>query len=81
MKKATIEITGGFHHRRPALQVVRIIIQERRGNPPYHHRLMDYNNDKTTNLTDVQSLFREALKDMNNPSWLAAHGFAQQRRY
>lgn len=76
MKKATIEVTGGFHHRRPALQVVRIIIQERRGNPPYEHRLMDYNNDKTTTLADVQSLFREALKDMNNPAWLAAHGFA-----
>ena len=76
MKKANIEVTGGFNHRRPALEVVRIIIQERRGNPPYHHRLMDYNNDKTTTLADIQSLFRKALKDMNNPAWLTANGFA-----
>jgi hypothetical protein len=29
MEKATIEVTGGFHHRRPALQVVRKIVDER----------------------------------------------------
>lgn len=81
LKKATIEVAGGFHHRRPALEVVRIIIQERRGNPPYHHRLMDYNNDKATTLADIQSLFREALKDMNNPAWLIANGFASPVKY
>jgi hypothetical protein len=30
----------------------------------YHHRLMDYNNDPTTHLSDIQSLFNEALKRM-----------------
>lgn len=61
MQKATIEVTGGFHHRRPALEVVREIVDTRTEGRPYHHRLMDYNNDQTTRLVDVQSLFREAL--------------------
>jgi hypothetical protein len=62
MEKATIEVTGGFHHRRPALEAVREIVDQRTASRGYHHRLMDYNNDPTTRLSDVQSLFREALE-------------------
>jgi hypothetical protein len=62
MEKATIEVTGGFHHRRPALEAVREIVERRSAGRGYHHRLMDYNNDPTTRLTDVQSLFGEALR-------------------
>jgi len=62
MEKATIEVTGGFHHRRPALEAVREIVEKRSAGRGYHHRLMDYNNDPTTHLSDVQSLFREALQ-------------------
>jgi hypothetical protein len=62
MEKATIEVSGAFHHRRPALQVVREIVDERTAGRPYDHRLMDYNNDPTTHLADVRSLFAEALK-------------------
>ena len=29
LEKATFEVTGGFHHRRPALEVVREIVDER----------------------------------------------------
>jgi hypothetical protein len=61
MEKATTEVTGGFQHRRPALELVRDIIQERTEARHYHHSLKDYNNDPTTTLADVQSLFREAL--------------------
>lgn len=64
MEKATIDVTGGFHHRRPALQLVREIVQQRSGTRPYKHRLMDYNNDPTTEFADVQSLFAEALRRM-----------------
>jgi hypothetical protein len=64
MEKATIEVTGGFHHRRPALQVVRKIVEERAASRPYKHRLMDYNNDPTTRFADVQTLFAEALRRM-----------------
>jgi len=64
MEKATIEVTGGFHHRRPALQVVRKIVEERSANRPYKHRLMDYNNDPATRFADVLTLFTEALRRM-----------------
>jgi hypothetical protein len=64
MEKATIEVTGGFHHRRPALQVVRKIVEERSAKRPYKHRLMDYNNDPATRFADVQTLFAEALRRM-----------------
>ena len=64
MIKATIDVTGGSHHRRPAMEVVRTIVDERTATRNYHHRLMDYNNDPTTTLNDVQSLFTEALNRM-----------------
>jgi hypothetical protein len=65
MEKATIEVTGAFHHRRPALEFVRQIVDERTAGRSYHHRLMDYNNDTSTRLKDVQSLFAEALTRMS----------------
>jgi hypothetical protein len=76
MQQATIEITGAADHRRPAMEVVRTIIDERSAGRSYQHRLMDYNNDLSTRLEDVQSLFREALAGMANPKWLEKHGFA-----
>jgi len=63
-RQATIEVTGGFHHRRPALELVRVIIEERTRDKKYNHRLMDYNNDSTTTLADVKSLFAEALRQI-----------------
>lgn len=67
-EKATIEIAGAFHHRRPALQVVRAIVDERTAGRPYEHRLMEYNNDPTTRLADVHSLFAEALERIDAAS-------------
>jgi hypothetical protein len=61
LEQATIEVTGGFHHRRPALELVREIVEARTKDRQYNHRLMDYNNDSTTHLGDVRSLFAEAL--------------------
>jgi hypothetical protein len=61
MERATRELTGGFHHRRPALELVRVMVEERTKDRKYNHRLMDYNNDSTTHLADVRSLFAEAL--------------------
>ena len=61
LERATIEVTGGFHHRRPALELVRQIVDDRTKGRDYDHRLMDYNNDSSTHLSDVRSLFAEAL--------------------
>lgn len=64
--KAEAEVTGGVHHRRPAAEVVRKIIEERTATRNYHHALMDYNNDPTTHLEDVQTIFREAESRIKN---------------
>ncbi len=61
IEKAEVEVTGGFHHRRPAMEVMRILIDEKTKDRQYHHRLMDYNNDKTTTLADVRAIFAEAI--------------------
>lgn len=67
LERATIEVTGGFHHRRPALELVRQIVEERAKDRNYNHRLMDYNNDPSTHLGDVRSLFAEALSRLTTP--------------
>ncbi|MGB6984422.1 MAG: hypothetical protein WBD74_00455 [Candidatus Aquilonibacter sp.] len=76
MEAATAEVTGGMDHRRPAMEVVREIVDDRTAGRGYNHRLMNYNNDPATTLADVASLFREALERMNDAVWLQAHGFA-----
>jgi hypothetical protein len=58
---AEVEVTGGFHHRRPAMELVREIVDERTKTRTYDHRLMGYNNDLTTKLEDVRTLFAEAI--------------------
>jgi hypothetical protein len=62
--KASVEVTGGFNHRRPAAELVRAIVEDRTKRRPYHHRLMDFNNDPTTTLADIQSIFSEAEKQI-----------------
>jgi hypothetical protein len=80
--RAIEEITGGtggghgIDHRRPALEVIRGVVEDRSKGRSYNHALMGYNNDSTTTLADVQSLFSEALRRMSDATWLAAHGFS-----
>jgi len=64
LEHATREVTGGFHHRRPALELVRVIVEDRTKDRNYSHRLMDYNNDASTRLADVRTLFAAALARM-----------------
>jgi hypothetical protein len=64
MQRAGIDASCGAHHRRPAMEAVRVIVDERAAKRNYDHRLMDYNNDSTTTLADVRSLFAEALSRM-----------------
>jgi hypothetical protein len=64
LRQATVDVTGGFHHRRPALQTTRRIVAERSTGRDYEHRLRDYNNDPRTSLADIHSLLDEALAVM-----------------
>jgi hypothetical protein len=78
-EQAVADITRGIgllDHRRPALEVIRAIVDDRSQGRNYNHRLMDYNNDPTTTFDDVQSLFREALYRVHDKAWLQRHGFA-----
>jgi len=75
MEKATAEISGGEDHRRPGMELVREIVDDRSAGRNYNHRLMDYNNDPRTTLADVQSIFAEALVRMRDRTWLRHHGF------
>jgi hypothetical protein len=61
VQKAMIDVTGGFNHRRPAGQLVRQIVDTRSADRDYQHRMMDYNNDPRTQLSDVRSLFADAI--------------------
>jgi len=61
VERAMIDVTGGFNHRRPAGQLVRQIVDTRSQDRQYSHRMMDYNNDPRTQLSDVRSLFAEAI--------------------
>jgi hypothetical protein len=80
--RAVEEITGGtgeghgIDHRRPALEVIRGVVDDRTKGRSYHHRLMGYNNDPTTTFADVQSLLSEAMRRMSDSTWLRAHGFS-----
>src|SRR5215471_3515003 len=42
LEKATSDVTGAASHRRHALEVVRILVDEQSGRRKYKHRLMDY---------------------------------------
>jgi HEAT repeat protein len=50
------------------VKALRQIVDERSANKDYNHRLTDYNNDASTRLDDVRSLFAEALKRMGPAS-------------
>jgi hypothetical protein len=61
VEKAQVDVTGGFHHRRPAGELLRQVVDDRTKSRNYNHRMMDYNNDASTTLADVRSLFAEAI--------------------
>jgi hypothetical protein len=64
--RASVDVTGGFHHRRPCLQIARTILYERvaearKNGRKYPHILANYNNDPATRFADVRSLFSEIV--------------------
>jgi hypothetical protein len=58
LEKATDEVSGNFEHRGAAMQEARFVIDEIAPNRHYDHRLMGYNNDRTTTFADIQKVFR-----------------------
>ncbi len=64
MHRATIDVTGVFHHRQPALQSVRVVVQNMWSARYNEHRLMDFNNHPDTTLADIQTTLAEAERRM-----------------
>ena len=64
MNQAITEISGSFHNRRPAMQIVRRIVKNRSQGRSYKQALMEYNNDQSTSFEDVLSLFKEAQNEI-----------------
>ncbi len=60
MHRATIDVAGEFHHRQPALQAVRVVVQGMWSARYSEHRLMDFNNHPDTTLTDIHATLAEA---------------------
>jgi len=60
VERATNEISGQCAHREAAMQEVRFVIDDIAANRHYEHRLMNYNNDRTTTLADIQHVLKVA---------------------
>ncbi len=60
LEQAEIQVAGGSSHRRPSAEIVRKIVDARTSSHNYHHSLMEYNNDPTTHLSNIQTLYAEA---------------------
>jgi hypothetical protein len=58
LQKATDEVSGKFEHRGAVMQEARFVVDEITKNRDYDHRLMDYNNDKTTTFADIKRVIR-----------------------
>jgi hypothetical protein len=56
LEQATLEVTGSFEHRGAVMQEARFAIDKIDGNRDYDHRLMGYNNDKTTTFADIKKV-------------------------
>ena len=57
---ASRDVTGEYRHRRTAIEEVRIAVEEATRGRDYDHRLMDFNNDPRTRLTDLHAVLAAA---------------------
>ena len=58
LQMATVEVGGKAEHRGAAMQEARFVIDEIARDRNYDHRLMNYNNDRTTTFSDIQEVLR-----------------------
>jgi hypothetical protein len=62
LHKASVEVTGKFDHRLPALEEVRKTVEGVTANKKYQHRLRDYNNDSDTKFSDIKNVITPTIK-------------------
>ena len=64
LARATASAMGRYQHRQPAMQVVRTVIRSEWSERVVDHRLMNFNNDERTTLSDVHRLFDLSLESL-----------------
>jgi hypothetical protein len=65
LRRATEEVLGESSHRTAAMEEVRTLIEARLAGRNYEHRLMGYNNDPTTKLSDILSVLKAATERLD----------------
>src|SRR5262249_54645578 len=63
--QASYQVTGTFRSRRPSLQIVRKIIEERWPKRNYEHRLAGFNADQQVTFADLQELLKISLSEID----------------
>lgn len=61
LEQASVEVTGNYVHRQPALQEVRFSIDDRYRQRWTKHRLFDFNANPETTFKDVKSVLAQAI--------------------
>jgi len=62
LARACVEVLGGFEHRQPAMQEVRLAIDAMAGESRFEHRLKDFNNTRT--FDDVKAMLARARQSV-----------------
>jgi hypothetical protein len=62
LQKACIDVLGSYDHRRVALQEVRFAVEDATRGQDFEHRLRDFNNLPTTQLTDIKRVLSVATE-------------------
>lgn len=66
LEKASINVTGKYVHRQPALQEVRFVIDDHYRNRWEKHRLIDFNANQATTFSDIKDVLKKAMKSVEN---------------
>lgn len=61
LENASMEVTGKYVHRQPALQEVRFTIDDLYRKRWKKHRLLDFNADNATSFDDIKSVLSQAM--------------------
>lgn len=62
--KASIDVTGEYVHRRPAMQIVRFTLEKYENGRVVNHRLMDWNNHPDTKFEEVKKVLKESIDEV-----------------
>jgi hypothetical protein len=62
LQRASVEVLGGYDHRRAALQEVRFAIEAAAPSQVFEHRLRDYNNLPATRFEDIKTVLHVARR-------------------